>query len=574
MSIKAIACLLLTCVAASACWGLDREAFTFTRYDLEVRIEPGQQRLGVRGTITLRNDSGSAQRNLALQLSSSLAWRSIQLAGKPVQFVAQPYTSDIDHTGALSEAIVTLPKDLPTSGTLELTIGYEGTVPLDATRLIRLGVPEGDAKHSDWDQIGESYTAVRGFGYVLWYPAAAESANLSEGNSVFEAVGRWQHREQASEMRINLCIGSSGSQLAFMNDYGPAGKSNSDQSADLACQEHRFDPLGQTVPAIIMGRYELLSRLNIDIEYMPQDKAVADDYALAADLAEPFVRDWVGAPRQKARMVELADGDASPFESGTLLLAPGRVAKDSRLAQMTAVHQLTHGAFFSSRPWINEGFAHFAQAAYREQQSNRQGALDFMSLYLPAIAAAEKSVAGENNPAKTAEQSLINTSLQEFYRSKAMYVWWMLRDMVGDVALKKALAAYVPGDDKDPAYVQHLIEAQSKRDLEWFFDDWVYREKGLPDFRVNAAVPRATLGGAYVVTVTVEDLGDVGAEVPIKLIGEGGDVTKRLQVPARGKASIRIELPSVPQQIVVNDGSVPENNLANNSFKISVPTAR
>ena len=36
---------------------LDREAFTFTNYDLDVRIEPEQQRLGVRGKITLRNDS-------------------------------------------------------------------------------------------------------------------------------------------------------------------------------------------------------------------------------------------------------------------------------------------------------------------------------------------------------------------------------------------------------------------------------------------------------------------------------------------------------------------------------------
>src|SRR5581483_12014921 len=127
MFIKLIACFLLTC--ATACRAIDREAFTFTRYDLELRIEPGQQRLGARGTITLRNDSGSPQRNLALQISSSLAWRSIQLAGKPVQFVAQPYTSDIDHTGALSEAIVTLPKDLPASGTIDLTIGYEGTIP-------------------------------------------------------------------------------------------------------------------------------------------------------------------------------------------------------------------------------------------------------------------------------------------------------------------------------------------------------------------------------------------------------------------------------------------------------------
>ena len=44
-----------------------------------------------------------------LQISSSLDWRSIRAGGKQLQFVSQPYTSDIDHTGALSEAIVTLP---------------------------------------------------------------------------------------------------------------------------------------------------------------------------------------------------------------------------------------------------------------------------------------------------------------------------------------------------------------------------------------------------------------------------------------------------------------------------------
>src|SRR2546430_10695772 len=35
-------------------------------------------------------------------------------------------------------------------GTIELDIGYEGTIPLDATRLTRIGVPEELAKHSDW----------------------------------------------------------------------------------------------------------------------------------------------------------------------------------------------------------------------------------------------------------------------------------------------------------------------------------------------------------------------------------------------------------------------------------------
>src|SRR5437588_925119 len=183
---------------------LDREAFTFTNYNLDVRIEPEQQRLAARGKITLRNDSATPQKNLCLQISSTLDWRSIQLDGKPVQFVSQPYTSDIDHTGVLSEAIVTLPQPVLPKGTIELEIGYEGTIPLDATRLTRIGVPEEVAKHSDWDQIGRSFTAVRGIGYVAWYPIAVEAANLSEGNSVFSAAGKWKLRENLSWLKIRL----------------------------------------------------------------------------------------------------------------------------------------------------------------------------------------------------------------------------------------------------------------------------------------------------------------------------------------------------------------------------------
>ena len=42
---------------ASAAWALEREAFTVAKYDLEIRLEPEQQRLGARGKITVRNDS-------------------------------------------------------------------------------------------------------------------------------------------------------------------------------------------------------------------------------------------------------------------------------------------------------------------------------------------------------------------------------------------------------------------------------------------------------------------------------------------------------------------------------------
>src|SRR5271170_2641980 len=96
------------CASALNAFAVDREAFTFTNYDLNVRIEPEQQRLGVRGKITLRNDSATSQKIAVLQISSALDWRSIRAGDQAVQFVTQTYTSDIDHTGALSEAIVTL----------------------------------------------------------------------------------------------------------------------------------------------------------------------------------------------------------------------------------------------------------------------------------------------------------------------------------------------------------------------------------------------------------------------------------------------------------------------------------
>ena len=552
----------------------DREAFTFTNYALDLRIEPAQQRLEARGKITLRNDSRSPQKDVFLEISSTLDWRSIRVGGKPMQFVSQPYTSDIDHTGSLSEAIVSLPDAVPPKATIELEVGYEGVVRLDATRLTRIGVPKSEANDSDWDQISPAFTAVRGIGYVVWYPVATESANLSEGNNLFETLGRWKAREAHATMQVTLCslTDNASSTTALMNDPPrPAvhGTGTDGSTGELTnCGEHVFRPLRETVPAFILANYSLLDRQEIAVHYLPGHQSAAGDYALAADLATPFVKQWFGSPRHKVNVSELADPNAAPFESGNLLLTPLTTSADSRLEQMTVVHQLTHAAFPSPRPWIYEGLAHFAQAVYRERQSGRQAALDFMGLHRTAVADVEKSLAAHPTPNEPASESLINTSLQEFYRSKAMYVWWMLRDMVGETALKKALASYRPEQDKDPAYVETLIEAQSKKDLEWFFDDWVYRDRGLPDFRVTSVFPRQLLGKGYLVTITVENIGGAAAEVPVTLSLEGGEVTKRLQVPARGTASVRIEAPNMPQQVVVNDGSVPESDYGNNTYQV------
>src|SRR5208283_5338838 len=100
----------------------------------------------------------------------------------------------------------------------------------------------------------------------------------------------------------------------------------------------------------------------------------------------------------------------------------------------------------------------------------------------------------------------------------------------------------------DPKYVERLIESAAKRDLGWFFDDWVYHDRGLPDFRVQTAHPWTEKDTQFI-TVTLENLGNAGAEVPFTITYEGGEITRRMEVRAKSKATTRVELTGTPSQI-------------------------
>src|SRR5208282_5946356 len=285
-------CLLCVfCASVANAFSLDREAFTFTSYDLNVRVEPDQQRLAVRGKITLRNDSQTPQKIAVLQISSSLSWRSINAGGKPLQFVAQPYTSDIDHTGELSEAIVTLPQAVAPKATIELEIGYEGVI-------------------------------VRGAGNVAWYPISTEAGNLSEGNSEFDAVGRWRSREAASFMHVQIAVPSDD------ENEKPELLVNATTCPTALEIKHQFvadcsyRSLGLTAPTFVMADYEIADRADITVHYLHGHDVAAAAYADAAEKVTPLITDWFGSPRNKAQTADLDQADAAPFGSGSLLLMP------------------------------------------------------------------------------------------------------------------------------------------------------------------------------------------------------------------------------------------------------------
>jgi hypothetical protein len=574
--------LLLACLVFSTLvFAVDRDPFTITRYELEVQVDRTTHVMAVNGKLTLRNDSNKPQKLVTLQVSSSLAWNGIALDGKLLQWLGENYTSDIDHTGSLSEAIVTLPKDAAPATTVTLDVQYGGTVAQDATRLTRMGIPADTAARNDWDEISDSFTAVRGLGYVVWYPVAMEAVSLTDGNAVFDAIAVWKHRHDRSDFDARIIVTEPASQAPVCIAVNAAGSSCgesrelSESSSNGKVKEFstslHVDGLGETVPAFAIANYVELSRPTITLLYVPDHTSLARDYALAAEANEPLLHDWLPESAQPARIIEVTDPNANPWQNGPVLFTPLREAPIATLQLLLLPAQVA-ARFHSPHAWIQRGLERFLQVMAVRNRSGRSAALEYLDHYREPLAQAEKvahSIGGSD-----ADNTLLNTNDELYLRGKGGFVLFMLRDMVGDEALQHSLAAYRGGADKDPSYLQRLIQTNSKRDLEWFFDDWVYRDRGLPEFHVESVYPRPLLSETeknYLVTATIENRGRAGAEVPVIVRTPSGEKSVRVVVKAGAKGVGRIEVPVAPDKIVINDGSVPEANTANNVHDIPVP---
>jgi hypothetical protein len=565
---------------------VDRNAFTFAHYDLKVTLDPHQQGLSAEGTVELRNSSKVPQPEVVLQISSSLHWLSVLAGGEQVEWLQQVYTSDIDHTGALNEAIVRFEEAVPPGGSVRLSVRYSGTVTKDATRLERIGTPPQVARRSDWDEVREGFTALRGAGFVVWYPVAMEAANLAEGNELFETLRAWREREAGAVLRVQVKRiappEGDGTKVLFVAN-APEAKPGAEITAEFLGAE----------PVIVMleDPAETTDRPRVAAFYTASHTNFARDYMAAAEKVIPELESWFGTPQSKVVLVELTDPNALPYDVGSYYFVPMRSVLPAA-AEVALTRPVVHAMVDSGRPWIREGLAAFAQALVREHQAGRRAAIAYLGQFSAALEVAESQshgtlhepsnaktdgkAEGDKLLATTGLQPLITTSDEVFFRTKAAYVWWMLRDMVGDRPLQAALAQYRAADDRESGYMQRLIEAQltEKRSLETFFDEWVYRDRGLPQLKVDSAYVRKTIGEQTVTAVTIENLGEAGCEVPVSVRSNAGENNVRVEVPAKGKAVVRVQFQAAPTEAEVNDGSVPEAEHRDNVVPVtSSPTA-
>ena len=552
--------------AAAALKDAEREAITVTRYDLDLHLTPAESRLSAVARLSLRNDGKLPLSHIALELSSTLDWEAISgqdatgVSGK-LPFEHHRLDTDTDHTGAENEAVISLPRPLAPAATIELTTIYSGSLARSSARLERSGAPAADAERADWDGIAADGTYLRGFGNVLWYPVSAPQIFLGDGAHLAEAVGRQRERQRTATARVRLQIEYTGKPPAsafFAGRSEPlrpleedAGASES-QPAGIALAEFAAAPLGFGTPSLfVVETAPQLEGRTVGI--VTDDTGSAERVEGAAKASLAVVTDWLGALRERQPI--LLDHLGQPFAQGALLVESADEADNS----FAMTHLLSHAWFASDEVWLDEGVAQFLPLVAMEREHGRPAALAQLEDQRPALVLAESS-AGD-----AAAGGLPTATREVFYRNKAVAVLWMLRGLAGDDAMKKALTNLRsrPPAERDAKAFQTALEGASGKDLAWFFNDWVIADKGLPELSIVSAAARVNpgrqgIGEGYLVAVEVRNEGAAVAEVPITVRSGELTATERLRIPGNGTASTRIVFQGKPQQVEVNDGSVPE----------------
>jgi len=560
----------LRMVNAPSAADADRAAVTFTAFDMDVRLHLADQRMAVRALVTVRNDGKLPLKQIPLEISSTLNWERIRTLGRDALFTVATLNSDADHTGQLHEAAVQLAAPLAPGASQQLDVTYSGTIQQNAQRLLALGTPEQTALHADWDRISVPFTGLRGFGNVVWYPAAAVPAILGDGARLFDQMGEHKERMAGAEFRMRLTvefphgqapnvalINGHPAQLTYTNVESVGPEIDGVGTAVLSTST-----LGFEAPSLFVALRQAHSATNTTLWTLPASDAGVAAWSESAAHVTPFLQQWLGQrPRAQLNILELPDPEDAPFETGALLATSLRLASTDQLDGILS-HALTHAWMQSPRAWLSEGVAHFMGTLWIERSRGRQRALESMESTRAALAIQEPA-----SPGMGAGQPLVHAVSPIYYRSKATYALWMLRDIASDATLSAALRAYNPADDVSLGYgrdtakspFEALVEqAGTRHDLAWFFNDWVNNDKGLPDLVVEGVFPTAANAGNWLVSVNIANNGYAAAEVPVSVRSDTATVTQRVVVPGRGKATQRILIQSKPTEVQVNDGTIPE----------------
>jgi aminopeptidase N len=222
-------------------------------------------------------------------------------------------------------------------------------------------------------------------------------------------------------------------------------------------------------------------------------------------------------------------------------------SKEAQLASENLIsHELAHSWFGNlvtckdwSELWLNEGFATFMEAVFREHEAGRDAYLEEMrsnsSLYF---------IEDLLRYRRPLVYNLYGSALDIFDATvykKGAWVVHMLRETVGDEMFWKALHRYLEEYKYKPVGTSDLLrvfEETTGQQLDWFFDQWVYKA-GFPELRVRSSFQAQTGHLTLEVTQTqsAEAMTPLVFRLPveIELATHKGERTERIEITQRSQ---------------------------------------
>ena len=376
-------------------------------------------------------------------------------------------------------------------------------------------------------------------------------------------------------------------------------------------------PLGRHTPSLFVAGGAPAGTGTIRV--MSTDAAASAAVNEAVLRVVPMLSEWLGAaPERPLQVLDLPIPGAAAFADGPLLVIPlssaaVQAAFASSLVQPLATAWLPDGI---SAPWLREGLPAFLQAVWAERTQGRAAALANLAATDASLRARSQPVpsaisSSQEHVAPSA--SLATCTDAECARARAAYVFEMLRSMLGDAALQQAVSgwrvqaesAHRTAAQETSAMEKLLQQTAGARDLGWFFRSWIDAGRSLPDLTIVTVAPRrversaptnylpqarspvagpigaepvpqveerrtspqgtaSSSGGAapppgsWLVAVEVQNNGGTDAEVPVTVRNGSLTNTLPLRVAAGSRATIRVPFEAEPEEVLVNDGSVPE----------------
>ena len=419
-----------------------------------------------------------------------------------------------------------------------------------------------------------------GFGDVLWYPVAAATAVLGDGNQLVQAVARQRLLGLTATMQLRLTVEYTGDPpngAIFDGELRPLDHSSDsdteliDATHGVAMAEFPAIIVGYRTPSLFLTAQAAVTTEEDLLSVVTSHSEAAQSYGSAAAQVRTLLAQWLG-PTPRMPML-LLDHTGERFEDAGFV-AMGLEAGQSNVQIVPELMTpLVHAWFGPGRGgvaraelWLDQGLPEFMGLLWTERTVGRQAALAELGQASALLALAEPDVT--SNPEAKGEP-LPEASAQVYLRLKSASVLWQLRELLGDPVLRACLAAWRhsltvnPKIEGEPKAFQRAVEAVAKQDLGWFFDDWVNRDRGLPDLTIVSATPRAVpaqpgKSAGYLVAVEVRNDGDAVADVPVTVRGVTTSQTERLRIAGHASNSVRIVFEDQPQSVQVNDGSVPE----------------